>query len=134
MNSQMMTYFCVAYGPASVSFDTGARANPGAFRRANPLGRDSLQPVAGIVMIHRDIDAPVAVGITQCLEKSGVAPRDELQVGDPEGRVRIGRFHATADQAIREMKEKWAQLQAAGMVYAEVCCMEVSAALSAPAQ
>jgi hypothetical protein len=76
----------------------------------------------------------VAVGITQCLEKSSVAPRDELQVGDPEGRVRIGRFHATADQAIREMKEKWAQLQAAGMVYAEVCCMEVSAAFTAPAQ
>ena len=131
MNSQMMTYFCVAYGPSSVSFD--APAQHGAFRRANPLGTAS-KPVSGIMMVHRDIDAPVAVGITQCLEKSNVAARDELQVGDPEGRVRIGRFHATADQAIREMKEKWANLQAAGMVYAEVCCMEVSAAHTAPAQ
>ena len=48
--------------------------------------------------------------------------------------MRIGRFHATAEQAIQEMKDKWAALQAAGMVYAEVCCMEVSAALTAPAQ
>ena len=132
MNSQMMTYFCVAYGPSHVSFD-GNERTPGAFRRGNPLGREGARPVAGIMMIHRDIDAPVAVGITQCIEKSNVAPRDELQVGDPAGRVRIGRFHATADQAIREMKEKWATLQAAGMVYAEVCCMEVSAALTAPA-
>ena len=134
MNSQMMTYFCVAYGPASVSFDANAFDNPSAFRRANPLGGDTVKPVAGIVMIHRDIDAPVAVGISQCLEKPNLAARDELQVGDPAGRVRIGRFHATADQAIREMKEKWAALQAAGMVYAEVCCMEVSAAQTAPAQ
>jgi hypothetical protein len=131
MNSQMMTYFCVAYGPSSVSFDPPPQA--GAFRRANPLG-DSTRPVAGVMVVHRDIDAPVAVGISQCIEKSNVAPRDELQVGDPAGRVRIGRFHATADQAIREMKEKWAALQAAGMVYAEVCCVEVSAALTAPAQ
>lgn len=133
MNSQMMTYFCVAYGPASVNLDTSAEARPGAFRRASPFG-SGTKPLPGVMMIHRDIDAPVAVGISQCIEKSDVAPRDELQVGDPQGRVRIGRFHATADQAIREMKEKWASLQAAGMVYAEVCCMEVSAALTAPAQ
>ena len=84
MNSQMMTYFCVAYGPASVSFDARRLRGRGAFRRAQPLGvgREAASP--GIIMIHRDIDAPVAVGISQCLEKSDVAaPRDELQKGDP---------------------------------------------------
>ena len=134
MNSQMMTYFCIAYGPASVNLDLAVQEPAGSFRRANPLG-SVTKPVAGIGMIHRNIDAPVAVGISQCLEKADVAaPREELQKGDPDGRVRIGRFHATAEQAIQEMKDKWAALQSAGMVYAEVCCMEVSAALTAPAR
>ncbi|QJR10669.1 hypothetical protein DSM104443_01736 [Usitatibacter rugosus] len=135
MNSQMMTYFCVAYGPSSVTLDSRGASTASTFRRANPLGAGAAAgPVAGIVMIHRDIDAPVAIGISQPLEKSDAARRSELQKGDPEGRVRIGRFHATADQAIQEMKDKWAALQAAGMVYAEVCCVEVSAALGAPAR
>ena len=130
MNSQMMTYFCVAYGPASVSLDPTDNVRTGAFRRADPLGAGFEKPVASVIMIHRDIDAPVAVGISHCLEKPEIAPRSDLQKGDPSGRVRIGRFHATADQAIHEMKDKWTALQAAGMVYAEVCCMEVSAALA----
>lgn len=129
MNSQMMTYFCVAYGPSSVTLEPAAQ--PGAFRRANPMG-DVSRPVQGITMIHRDIDAPVAIGISQPLEKSDAETRSRLQAGDPSGRVRIGRFHATAEQAIQEMKDKWGALQAAGMVYAEVCCMEVSAPATAP--
>jgi hypothetical protein len=133
MNKQMMTYFCVAYGPASVALDTPVPAKS-AFRRGNAYG-SGTKPLPAINMIHRDIDAPVAVGIVPCLERdtAGVAHSD-LQQGDPDGRVRIGRFHASAEQAIQEMKEKWAALHAAGMVYAEVCCMEVSAAFAAPAQ
>lgn len=131
LNTQMMTYFCVAYGPANVSLDLPAK--PSAFRRTNPLG-DISRPVQGIYMVHRDLDASVAIGITQPIEKSDAASRSELQRGDPSGRVRIGRFHATAEQAMQEMKDKWASLQAAGMVYAEVCCMEVSAPAAAPAQ
>ncbi len=134
MNSQMMTYFCVAYGPSSVSLEDHGTVAQGEFRRANPLGASAAGPVAGIVMVHRDIDAPVAIGISQPVEKADAARRSELQKGDPQGRVRIGRFHATADQAIQEMKEKWATLQGAGMVYAEVCSMEVSAALGSPAR
>lgn len=133
MNSQMMTYFCVAYGPASVKFDAPT-SQAGVFRRGNPFG-SGTKPLPGVMMVHRDIDAPVAIGITQCLERDLTgAAREEFQKGDPQGRVRIGRFHATAEQAIQEMKDKWAALQAAGMVYAEVCCMEVSAALNAEAQ
>lgn len=133
MNQQMMTYFCVAYGPASVALDTPAPA-ASAFRRGNPYG-SGTKPLPAIYVIHRDIDAPVAVGIAPCLERdtAGVATSD-LQQGDPSGRVRIGRLHATADQAIQEMKDKWAALHAAGMVYAEVCCMEVSTAFAAPVQ
>ena len=89
---------------------------PGGKGRASP---GLAVPIPGVAMIHRNIDAPVAVGISQCLEKGDVAaPREELQKGDPDGRVRIGRFHASAEQAIQEMKDKWAALQAAGMVYA----------------
>jgi hypothetical protein len=133
MNKQMMTYFCVAYGPASVALDTPAPA-ASAFRRGNPYG-SGTKPLPAIFMVHRDIDAPVAVGIAPCLERdtTGAAASD-LQQGDPSGRVRIGRLHATAEQAIEEMKGKWAALQAAGMVHAEVCCMEMSAAFAAPAQ
>lgn len=131
MNQQMMTYFCVAYGPASVALDAPV-SEASAFRRGNPYGAGT-KPLPAVFMVHRDIDAPVAVGIVPCLDTTG-AEKSDLQQGDPEGRVRIGRLHATAEQAIQEMKGKWAALQAAGMVYAEVCCMEVSAAFAAPAQ
>ena len=133
MNKQMMTYFCVAYGPATVALDTPAPA-ASAFRRGNAYG-SGTKPLPAIGMVHRDIDAPVTVGIVPCLERDTAdLASAELQQGDPGGRVRFGRFHATADQAIREMKEKWATLQAAGMVYAEVCCMEVSTAFGASPQ
>jgi len=129
----MMTYFCVAYGPASVELDAPP-SGASTFRRGNPYG-SGTKPLPAVYMVHRDIDAPVAVGIASCLERGteGVAI-SELQQGDPSGRVRIGRLHATAEQAIEEMKGKWAALQAAGMVHAEVCCMEMSAAFAAPAQ
>lgn len=132
MNQQMMTYFCVAYGPASVALDAPASTSS-AFRRGNPYG-SGTKPLPAVFTIHRDIDAPLAVGIAPCLERDTGAATSDLQQGDPSGRVRIGRLHATADQAIQEMKDKWAALQAAGMVYAEVCCMELSAAFTAPAQ
>ncbi len=127
MNAQMMTYFCVAYGPSSAGLDAPAAVESGKFRRADPAGTG--QKPARVSMIHRDIDAPVAVGISQCLETAPAgASATDLQLGDPQGRVRIGRFHPTAEEAIEDMKRRWPGLQAAGMVYAELCCMEVSAA------
>ena len=122
MKSNVNAFFCVAYGPTP---DENSSA-PG-FRRANAFGGIG-KPLPAVMMIHRDIDAPVAVGISRPVEASGPERRAELQKGDPKGRVRIGRFHATIEQAVQEMKESWASMQAAGMVYAEVCCMEVSTA------
>ena len=113
---------------------TPAARESGTFRRANPARRPGRNRCPGR-------DGPPRHRRARRRRHHPV-PRDvprrasatDLQLGDPRAACASAASIATADQAIGEMKEKWAALQAAGMVYAEVCCMEVSAALTAPAQ